>query len=575
MKSVKGIAIVILAIMLLTLVACGKSSSTTNEAQKGETGETKTNESSTNDVADTKYFYQKDTSPFTVDWYVDLSWWKWNGQEWGEDLVSSIIKEKTGATINFMTPASDDGQQLATMIASNTLPDVITIEGWWKNKNRALTNKLAAEGMILAYNDLIEKYAPEMMNTVIRKDVFDWYAEDDGKTYLLPNYAYSSEDLLSGEQLVPNGCITIRKDMWEAIGSPDMTTPENFLNACKRVKDEIKEYNGKEIIPMQLYEFSIRNSILWLCQYFATPYEDENGNYLMDLLQPQYKEALKFYNTAYRMGLIHDANFTDTREQINEKIQSGRVFAQFTAPQDFVQQMQALYNSDSNAVYIPVELRNSAGDEPVLQDIRGFGWLTTAITKNAKKPERILGLFEYLLSDEGLLDTQYGKEGLTYTWNEDRTIITRTPEAIEDMANGSKKFAICSMMQLDNYCRRMHWDAPPTDPLTLATNDICVKQPMAKYSADYNAAGGKPDPTDPRFESMQEVATKIENAEKQNIAKIIISKTDEEFERNYNAAIEEYKSLGLDELIEWRNECFQNAKKALGQKYSWKPLLNK
>lgn len=98
---------------------------------------------------------------------------------------------------------------------------------------------------------------------------------------------------------------------------------------------------------------------------------------------------------------------------------------------------------------------------------------------------------------------------------------------------------------------------------------------MAKYTADYNAAGGKFDPTDPRFEPMQEVATKLENARKEYIAKIIASKTEAEFERNYNEAIQVLKELGLDEFIKWKNDGFQNAKNALGQKHSWKPLLNK
>lgn len=567
MKNVKGLAILILVAMLLSLTACGgnaKPSDTSSPAPEGTSAP----------VNDGELAYQKDTSPFTVNWYVDLSWWKWNGQEWGGDLVSSIIKEKTGATINFSMPAADDGQQLGTMIASDTLPDVITIEGWWKNQNRALTNKLASEGVILAYNDLIDQYAPEMMDAVIRKDVFNWFAEADGKTYLLPNYAYSNQDMGPDEQLVPNGCITVRQDLWEAIGSPDMSTPESFLAACQKVKDEVGEYDGKEIIPMQLYDFSVENSQLWLSQYFATPYEDADGNYLYDFLQPQYKEALQFYNAAYREGLISLANFTDTRDQVKEKVQSGRSFTMFTAPQDFTQQMQALYTNDNNAVYVPVALHNSEGDDPVLQDMRGFGWLTTAITKNAEQPGRILGLIEYLMTDEGLLDTQYGVEGETYTWNADRTKLSLTQAAIDDMANGSKQYALQSCMLMDNFCLRSHWEARPTDPIILATVDTWLKEPMAQYTADYNAAGGKYDPTDPRFEPMQDVATKIEIARKELIAQIIVSETEAEFESNYNDAIAQLKSLGLDDLITWKNDAFQNAKNALDQEHSWKPLLN-
>jgi len=560
---------ILLAVLLFTLAACGGKNANTSESQKNDntSATTVTNANTGSDQPS----WKSDNSPFSIEWYVDLSWWKWNGSEWGKDLTSSIIKEKTGANISFLVPAGDDGQQLSTMVASDSLPDVITIEAWWNTRNRALTNKLATEGVILAYNDLIDQYAPTMKN-VIRQDVFNWYAEADGKTYLLPNYAYSNQDLAPGEQLIPNGCFTVRKDLLEAIGNPDISTPEGLLAACQKIKEEVKEYKGQSIIPIQLYE-GVGNSILWLSQYFATPYEDASGNYLYDFLQPQYKEALKFLNTAYRQGLISDANFSDTRDLVNEKIASGRVFAMFTAPQDFTQQLQTLYQSDNNAVYVPFVLRNSAGQDPVLQDIRGMGWLTTAITKNAKKPDRIIKLFEYLLSDEGLIDTQFGKEGVTFDWNSDKTKITLRKEAVEDIANGGKQYAIGSFMMLDNYARRRVWeDTSSADPMTKATVDTYIKVPMAKYSYDYTAAGLKVDPTDPRVEKMQDVSTKIANARQKNIARIIVSKTDDEFEKNYQAAIDELKELGLDELIQYNNDAFQRAKQSLGIKYSW-PLL--
>ncbi len=511
-----------------------------------------------------------DNSEFNLTWYVDLSWWKWGGLEWGQDVVSRIIKEKTGANITFIVPASDDGTQLATMIASGTLPDVITIEGWWDASNRALTNKMAAEGLILPFNDLIDKYAPEAKD-VIRPDVFSWFAEADGKTYLLPNYAYSNKDLAEGEQLIPNGCFTVRKDLWEAIGSPDMSTPEAFLAACKKVMDEVGTYNGQSIIPIQLYE-GVGNSVLWLSQYFATPYENADGQYQYDFLQPQYKEALKFLNTAYNMGLINEANFSDNRDLVNEKIASGRVFAQFTAPQDFVPAMQSLYDTDPNAVYVPFELRNSAGDEPVLQDIRGMGWLTTAVTSNAKNPDRIMKLISYLLSDEGQIACTYGEEKVNWNWTQDGKIEQTAETKADIQAGNGAKYGLGSFMMLDNYALRRKWEVPTTDPKLLATQDTIVKVPMAKYSYDFTAAGLKIDPTDPRVANLQEVSTKIASIRTPYIAQLVTAKDDAAFETLYQNAITDMQAAGLNDLIAFNNDGFQNAKKALGIAFSWPPL---
>jgi putative aldouronate transport system substrate-binding protein len=566
MKKIKKVLCYALAIMMITSLFTACSSKKNN----GSTDGSKDNQQSGTDKENGSEGNTSDEI-VTVDWYVDLPWWQWNGNSFGDDLTSQIIMEKTGVKINFIVPASDGGEQLSSMIASDTLPDIMTLEGWWSSDARMLTYQMATEDYIWAYNDLIEQYAPEMKD-VIRQDVFDWYAESDGKTYLLPNYAYSKEDLKEGEQLVPNGAITIRKDLYEAIGSPDISTPEGFLAACEKVKNEIKTYDGQEIIPIQLYE-GVGNSILWLSQYFATPYEDENGNYLYDFTQENYKEALKFLNTAYRKGLISDSNFSDTRDLVNEKVASGRVFAMITAPQDFIAQYQSLYDLDNNAVYQPVVLRNSKGEDPVLQDIRGFGWLNTAVSKTTKYPEKIAKLFAYLLSDEGQIAMCYGKEGVTFQYNEDGTI-SFTEEYNQAMANNdTKKYALSAMNLLDNYAFRRKFEVAPTDPKQLATLDTLMKQPLAIYSYDYSAAGLKHDPQDPRKAAMNEVGVAITNYRTSAIAELVIAKDDTAFEARYQTAISDLESMGLQDLIAYNNDGFQAAKEALGVERSWAPYL--
>lgn len=505
-----------------------------------------------------------------IDWYVDLPYWTWAGQGFGEDLTSQMIMEATGVKINFIVPASDDSEQLTAMIASGELPDIMTVEGWWDSNARMLTYQMAQEGYIWSFNDLMTEYCPEMEEN-IRQDVFDWYAESDGKTYVLPNFAYSSEDLDAGEKLVPNGCITIRQDLYEAIGSPDMSTPEGFLDACLKVKNEIGQYNGQDIIPIQLYEGG-GNSVSWLAQYFATPYEDENGNYLYDFTQENYKEALAFLNKAYNMGLIADANFSDTRDLVNEKIASGRVFCQITAPQDFVTPMQSLYDLDSEAVYVPVVLRNSKGEDPVLQDIRGFGWLISCVSKNTEHPTEVAKLINWLLSDEGQIATTYGKEGVTYEWGEDGRIVY-TQEYNDALAAGDvKQYGLSAMNLLANYAFTRHYEPEPTDPKILATVDTWIKRPMAQYSYDYSAQGLKLDPADPRKEEMSQLSVKISEYRTTAVAQMITA-SEADFDGLYQQAVDDLNGMGLEELIAYNNDGFQNAKEALGIERSWPPYL--
>jgi putative aldouronate transport system substrate-binding protein len=563
MKKVLCFAMAV-AITVTSFMACS--------SQKGGTEETNTptpvTEEGTKEGTDV--VKEEPQEIVEVDWYVDLPWWSWNGNGFGDDLTSQIILEKTGVKINFIVPASDGGEQLSSMIASDELPDILTVEGWWSSRARMLTYQMASEDYLWSFNDLSEQYAPELKD-VMRQDVFDWYAEADGKTYLVPNYAYSKDDLVPGEQLVPNGAITIRQDLYEAIGSPDMSTPEGFLVACEKVKNEVKTYNGQEIIPIQLYE-GVGNSILWLAQYFATPYEDENGNYVYDFTHDNYKEALQFLNTAYQKGLISDANFSDSRELVNEKIASGRAFAMITAPQDFVPQLQSLYDLDNKAVYKTVVLHNSKGEEPVLQDIRGFGWLTTGISKNTKYPEKIAKLFAFLLSDEGQIAMCYGKEGVTFNYNADGTI-SFTEEYETAMKNGdTKKYALSAMNLLDNYAFRRKFEVMTTDPKQLATVDTIIKLPLAQYSYDYSAAGFKFDPTDTRKEAMNELGVKVSTYRTTVIAELVTAPDATTFNKLYDNAVDKLNEMGINDLIAYNNDGFQAAKKALGIERSWAPF---
>lgn len=569
MKQKRIALLTVAALCIGTFTACGEnetkpsgqgSSSQVSQEDNGASG------SNTTEAAD-----QNIQGELTeIDWYVDLPYWTWTGQGFGEDLVSRMIMEETGVKINFIVPASDDSEQLTAMIASDTLPDVMTVEGWWDDASRMLTYQMSTEDYIWSINDLMEEYCPQMKDN-IRQDVFDWYAEADGKTYLLPNFAYSQEDLSEGEQLVPNGCITVRKDLYEQLGSPDMSTPEGFLDACRRVKEEIGQYDGQDIIPIQLYE-GVGNSMLWLSQYFATPYEDAEGNYLYDFTQENFKEALAFLNEAYNMGLISDANFSDTRDLVNEKIASGRVFCQITAPQDFVGPMQSLYDADPNAVYVPVVLKNSKGEDPVLQDIRGFGWLTTCVSKDTKNPEAVARLINWLLSDEGQIATTFGKEGVTYEIQADgRIAFTEEYEkAVAD--NDVKKYGLSAMNLLANYAFTRHYEPQSADPKIIATVDTYVKLPMAKYSYDFSAQGLKQDPADSRKAQMSQIGVKISEFRTTAVAELVTS-APKDFDAKYQQAVDTLTQMGLEELVEYNNDGFQNAKEALGIERSWPPYL--
>ena len=64
--------------------------------------------------------------PITFDWYVNYSWFV---TSWGGNSVSEAITDKTGVSVNFISPPGNEAEKLNALIASDSLPDIITI-GW-------------------------------------------------------------------------------------------------------------------------------------------------------------------------------------------------------------------------------------------------------------------------------------------------------------------------------------------------------------------------------------------------------------------------------------------------------------
>ena len=165
-----------------------------------------------------------DKEPITFDWYVNYSWFV---TSWGGNTVSDAITERTGVSVNFISPPGNEAEKLNALIASDSLPDIITL-GWWEPQYGEIVEK----GMVYALNELADKYDP-FFYEVADETVRDWYTWADGNIYCYPNSSFTPKDLATHDDIASNQTFLVRKDIYEAIGSPDMTTPEGFYKAVK------------------------------------------------------------------------------------------------------------------------------------------------------------------------------------------------------------------------------------------------------------------------------------------------------------------------------------------------------
>ena len=401
-------------LVLAGLSSCAKKDEVANNSKPG--------------TADVPGWKVNKDDPIKFDWYINFSWFS---RHWGDSKVSKYITEKTGVDLNFIVPAGNEAEKLNAMIAGDALPDILTL-GWYEGQ----VSMLIDSGLVWALDELAEKYDPYFFK-VSNPNKIGWYTRDDGHFYGYPNASYTPLDYEKYKgKMTSNETFLVRKDLYEALGSPDMTTPEGFLKALRDAKAKFPQVGGQPLIPFGTAEFSDVgcSQLQGALSHFLAISPEQDGKYVDSNLglteNPEYVRWLAALRQAHEEGMISTDIFVDKRSQIEEKVAQGRYFCMLYQNWDMQASQNALYARDPNMVYIAVPgPKNSHGDDPVLAGGSIAGWTITMISKNCKDPARAMQLLTYFISEEGQMDTNFGIEGETYTIVDG--IPTLTPEVRE------------------------------------------------------------------------------------------------------------------------------------------------
>lgn len=496
--------------------------------------------------------WKADTTPITFDWYLNFSWFP---NKWGVDPTSQYITTKTGVDINFIVPAGNENEKLNTMIASGKLPDFITL-GWWEDAVKLMVDG----GLVLPLDELAEQYDPYFVKAADPAKL-SWYRQPDGKTYVYPNASSSPKDFQKfGDQYVSNQTFVVRKDMYEALGKPDMRTPEGFLNALKAAKEKFPEVNGQPLIPIGVHEFTEFGNYTfegYLQNFLAIPME-KDGKLYDRTSDPEYTAWLKTFRQANEMGLLAKDIFIDKRPQMEEKIAQGRYFAMMYQRSDFAAQEAALYEKEPDSVYIAIDgPANSKLDPPTLSGPAISGWTVTLISKDVKDKARAIRFLSYLISEEGQKDMFLGEKGVTYDTIDGKDQFK--PEVLEllnrDRTAFDKQYgASHTFWMLMDTNMQIQWNPPAVEPF---------KQ-MEDWTRGKTVGFSQYDLLDPTGNSEEGIANnKLKLLWGKALPKMLLAQSDEEFDQIFQEYIEKRAASGYDKVEAYRQARFEENVKRL------------
>lgn len=540
----RGVAAGCAVLMLTGAASCGKEAEdAAKDTVRAETEGTET--------AETPAWQRLAEEEITLDWYVNYSWF---ATPWGENLVSQTITEETGVNVNFITPIGNETEKLNALIAADSLPDIITI-GWWEPQVAEVIGK----DMVYPLNELADEYDPyfwEVTNPV----AVNWYTQEDGNIYAYPNSSVTPQDVEENELLTSNETFLVRKDIYEAIGSPDMTTPEGFAAAVKAAAEMFPEVESGALIPVGAHVFDNEGNVSfdkYLMNFLAIPWE-KDGEFYDRYTDPEYIRWLKVFRELGEEGYLANDIFVDTRTQMEEKLTQGRYFCMLYQYTDMISQQKILYENNPDSIYMAVEgPKNSAGDDPMLPTTGVAGWTVTLISKNCKDPERAIAFLDYLMSERGQMVTYLGVEGVTYDMVDGKPILKDEVRKLLDTDRETYDRiygADDAYWMLQDNVMQMQWkqEASPA-----------VAQ-IEEWTSRYVVYNGQADIV-LQADSPEAIADeKITKLWSETLPRLLLAPSEEEFDAIFAEFVQTREELGFAQVNQKKTEYMNDIKEKLG-----------
>lgn len=547
---------------------------------------------------------------------VDITWWI-DSPDWSFYHVDRLIKKRTGVNVKFESALKDDGTELSTMMAG-TMKDVITITDY-----RTRT-QLANEGYVYALDRLAESYAPSMLKRVSEEQKA-YYSASDGHFYGVANNFYNDADIAeyeeSGNKILSNYAVVVRKDMLNAYLSyrkgldptfnenTEVTTAGGFIEMAKWVKQNfnLKDDNPTVCMsefPLKASNGSISSGLSCLMEYFNASSEGADGNLQYEYATNEFKEVLYFLNDLYANKLFISANLSYGKSDIVTHIKNGRPFAVIGAIQNYSTGFAAYSAEGYNSVtgtfsddheYVPIVITNSKHQAPILGSLAGRGLRVSMITKDAKRVDRIIKVFDYLMSEQGQREVYYGEvEGEYYNFTvrpgetkqitvDGKTInhtyqygqVEWTQKAKDLLgASNSSGWMNAGIKAISLLCNPMYVSLTSKSEAEMDTyqfyvryNQKCALLPYTnsrmgfKYNVDIS--------DEKKYNEMVNIQANCEEVWIKAMKGLIMAANHAAVDSKYNEALKLAENKGYKKLLEYRNPSFLANKATLKMAYAY------
>jgi ABC-type glycerol-3-phosphate transport system substrate-binding protein len=553
--------------LLSSLSGCGGSN--TSSGDTSEKSATKTADTKSTDL----YKVQILTDPLKV---IKTS---------SDTDIGKIIKEKFNIEFEFIPITGDQKEKQNLMLASGDYPEIVRLEG------NDMVNKYIAADALVCLDDYVA--SSKNFSERFKEQIPYWrVASPDGKLYKWEMKV--PQDFEASPQVNDIG---VRTDALEKQGWPNLVSEDDWFNFLKKSMEQMPQSNGQKTIGMVIPFAESWGPALTAFIEKGGKYVDEGTNdaVIWNQIDQKWEEVFKtkevidnyrWFNKLYRAGILDPDCFTDTLDQVRDKLTSGRALSMWYVTWEIGGANGELATAGhQNMQYIHMPVRSNAqvasGEKRLIRVETTRPFDSIAITKNAKDPERLFKLVDWCLSDEGQVLLQSGVEGKQYKIVDGKRVPTdeyikklnTDTSYVETTGLGQNGniFGFLGLLNLkgkDGISYNLSTEPAYADSLALTERQKNAYQKLGwKTSMDYWLKVGQSAPSgltgtcslDPSSQEGK-LNEKFNTFRIQAGAKLITAKTEADFEKTLKDVMDQYDKLGLKKVVDKYNQLLAENK---------------
>lgn len=576
-KVFQRLICLMLAVFMIValLAACGSN----KQAQQATTDSTSQAASSTQDPQPAA------KAPVTI------TYWEFQGTDNTvneQDPVSKEIEKITGVKIE---KTGGDYEKEKVILAGGDLPDLMLVDG--TNFKAVLDGQLALplDDLIKSNGQNLEKYAPKAL-ALSRK----FKNNGDGKLYLLPiSTADPNAPVVPGYYSSPTN-LYVRWDFYKELGYPDVNNTDDLIKVLSDIqKKHPTTPDGKKVYGVSgwqdwgLWNFGIQFGFPNGEQNIDNNHNQNSDNQIVDQYSTpdsSFWQSANFYYKANKAGILDPDFFINKYDGYVAKYKAGQLLTLAATWQP--DEAYASLKAQSPLASFEA-LPNLFPYDKATQLYNYYGWgaqFGLIISKNSKVADRVMDLLNFTFSPEGSRLINSGIKGVNWDIvNGKPQEKQETMDLIKNDKDWVKKTGISSYLKLAGL-NAAFIDSTDGGAMDLINNDpeqftkklndgdkdysqyFNVSYPgeiFAKLAKDGKLkkavyTGEIPSAMATAPADIKKIDTSIEDYVKKNIAKAVLAKSDDEFNKVKAQILEQIKKLGGDQSVEWWNTNWEKAK---------------